>query len=254
MRKNKRSDEVEITLVDKNPFHTVLTQLHEVAACRVEEERVRTRFQKIFAGRRVRFAQDLVETIDYSGKAVVGERASYPYDYLVLAAGEPDAEERRALPSFYIVGAGLTGVEMAGELAEYVPILCRAFEIGPSLVTVCDIDQLPRAVPNLPEKLSGKIRRRLERMHVRVLPDAGVCTVAISSSTGAAARVYREQAHTVIWAAGVERAEITQKAFVCGAQFKSADLSDYAFKLDIPLLDRIISGPILPHGWMQLAV
>ena len=36
LRKKKVRDEVRITIIDKHPYHTMLTELHEVAACRVD--------------------------------------------------------------------------------------------------------------------------------------------------------------------------------------------------------------------------
>jgi NADH dehydrogenase len=37
-KKKKKSEDIEITLIDKNSFHTLLTELHEVAGNRIEEE------------------------------------------------------------------------------------------------------------------------------------------------------------------------------------------------------------------------
>ena len=51
-RKANNSD-VSITIIDKNPFHTMLTELHEVAANRVDEESIKISLKKVFAGRNV---------------------------------------------------------------------------------------------------------------------------------------------------------------------------------------------------------
>ena len=40
-KKFKKNEEVEITIVDKNSFHTMLTELHEVAAGRVDEDSIK---------------------------------------------------------------------------------------------------------------------------------------------------------------------------------------------------------------------
>lgn len=198
--------DVEIALIDKKPYHTMLTELHEVAGGRVDEESIRISNRKVFAGRRIEFIHDTAESCDFKAKEVYGKRGVYHYDYLVMAAGsrptyfgipgpaeyacplwsyddavslreriqnsfrkassETNEEEKRRLLTFYIVGAGFTGVEMAGELAEYAPMLCDIMEIDPRLVSIFNLDALPRVVPNLPENLSVKIRRRLEKMGV----------------------------------------------------------------------------------------
>ena len=48
-KKFKKDEEVEITLIDQNPYHTLLTELHEVAAGRVSEDAIRIDYKKIFA-------------------------------------------------------------------------------------------------------------------------------------------------------------------------------------------------------------
>ena len=49
LKKRKVSD-ATITLIDKNPFHTMLTELHEVAANRVEEDSIRISLEKGVCG------------------------------------------------------------------------------------------------------------------------------------------------------------------------------------------------------------
>mgnify|MGYP001000190768 CR=1 FL=1 len=252
-KKFKKDNDVSITIIDKNPFHTMLTELHEVAANRVDEESIKISLKKVFAGRKVDVRLDTVVSIDFKEKRVKGTSESYDYDYLVLCAGskptffgtpgaeeftfklwsyndavllkdhihnmfrkaavETDPEERKKLLTFYIVGAGFTGVEMAGELGEYVPILCENFEIDRSEVTICNVDILSRTIPNLPEKLSEKVEKRMKKMGIRVMLNTGVVRVGKdfvelkSNET-----ITRDGTYTVIWAAGIEAADITAKA------------------------------------------
>jgi NADH dehydrogenase len=115
--------------------------------------------------------------------------------------------------TFYVVGSGFTGVEMAGELAEYVPILCKNFEVERSLVTIRVVDMLSRTVPVLPEKLSNKVERRLNKMGVDVVLNTGVVAVGedfIETKTND--KVTHTAAGTVIWAAGIEGSDITNEA------------------------------------------
>ncbi|NLN47059.1 MAG: FAD-dependent oxidoreductase [Clostridiaceae bacterium] len=205
----RKTEDVTITLIDKNSYHTMLTELHEVAAGRVDEASVRISLQRIFAGRRVELVTDTIRSVDYAGRQVKGDRAVYEYDYLVLATGsqpacfgipgveeyswklwsyqdavrlkahildcfrravsESDPEEKKRLLTFYIAGAGFTGAEMAGELAEWVPILCEEFGLSRSEVEIVAFDLLDRVVPTFPSKLSDKAQRRMEKMGVRVM-------------------------------------------------------------------------------------
>lgn len=252
-KKFKKNEDVNITIIDKNPFHTMLTELHEVAANRVDEDSIKMSLNKIFAGRRVNIKLDTVQSIDFEGKKVLGKAESYDYDYLVLAAGskptyfgvpgaeefafklwsyddavklkdhihncfreaarETDIEEKRRLLNFYVVGAGFTGVEMVGELAEYVPILCEKFEIDREDVTITNVDVLERTVPILPEKLSAKVEKRLAKMGVDVILKTGVCGMGkdyIELRQNDAC--VRKPTNTVIWTAGIESADITNEA------------------------------------------
>lgn len=250
LRKKGAADTTQITIIDKHPYHTMLTELHEVAACRVEEESIKMNLDQIFAGRKVDVVLDTVTGVAFDDKKITGENGTYEYDYLVLAAGskptffgvegakehsytlwsyddairlrtrihdcfrkaadEPNVEKKKELLSFYVVGAGFTGVEMAGELAEYVPALCEKFNIDRSLVKLVDVDGLSRPVPILPEKLSTKVERRLTKMGVDVVMNASVVGVGENViKLKENDEVVEHMAGTVIWTAGIESADIT---------------------------------------------
>ncbi len=252
-KKLKNHEDINITLIDKNPYHTMLTELHEVAANRVEEDSIKIGLKKVFARRKVNVVLDTIESIDFQQKQVKSEKEIYPYDYLVLAAGstptyfgvtgaeeysyklwsyddavvlkdrihhcfrkaavETDSQLKKKLLTFYVVGAGFTGVELIGEIAEYVPILCKQYEIDRSMVTLCNVDVLPRAVPILPEKLSAKVEKRLKKMGVQVLMNTGVVGIGEDFiETKVEDTVTRHSAGTVVWTAGIESAAITLEA------------------------------------------
>lgn len=252
-KKFKHDDNVTITIIDKNPYHTMLTELHEVAANRVDEDSIKISLKKVFAGRKVDVKLDNVASIDFDKKVVMGNAESYEYDYLVLCAGskptyfgtpgaeeftfklwsyddavllkdhihnmfrqaacETNIEEKKKLLTFYIVGAGFTGAEMAGELAEYAPILCEKYEIDKKDVTICNVDVLSRTIPNLPEALSAKVEKRMKKMGIRVMLNTGVVKVGEDFvETKHEQTVSREGTRTVIWAAGIESAHITAEA------------------------------------------
>ena len=250
LRKKKLADETQITLIDKHPYHTMLTELHEVAACRVGEESVKMNLDQIFASRKVNVVLDTVTKVDFENNKVQGKNNVYDYDYLVVAAGskptyfgvegaeensytlwsyddavklrdrihdcfrmaadETDEAKRKELLSFYVVGAGFTGVEMVGELAEYTPILCKRFNIKREDVTIVDVDGLSRPVPILPEKLSNKVDKRLRKMGVDVVMNASVVGVGKNFiKLKKNDEITEHVAGTVIWTAGIESSEIT---------------------------------------------
>jgi len=120
--------------------------------------------------------------------------------------------------TFYVVGAGFTGVEMAGELAELAPVLCGRYEIDPSLVTMVDVDMLDRVCTVLPEKQAAKVQRRLEKTRVKVMLKTSIKGVGedyIEYDAGMG--LERQNTRTVIWTAGVEGTQITRDSASLGA-------------------------------------
>ncbi len=251
--KFKNNNDVLITIIDKNPYHVLLTELHEVAASRVNEDSIRASLKKIFAGRRVTVELDTVTSFNFEKKQVIAEGKTYDYDYLVLSAGSKptffgvsgakehafklwsyddalnirqhiqnifsqvcritDSKERKKKLTFFIVGAGFTGVEMAGELAEYIPIISDKFEIDRKEISINIVDVLDRTIPNLPEELSRRAERRLKKIGVNVILNSNVCEVGpdyiqiIQNE-----KCIQHDTSTVIWSAGIESSDITGEA------------------------------------------
>jgi NADH dehydrogenase len=151
---------VDVTLVDRNNYHTFFPLLYQVAAAELGPTDIAHPVRSIFrrAGNvTVRMAE--VTGLDLDGRAVLTDRGRLSYDYLILALGsEPDffgvpgaaehsfplrwmddavplrhhvltrfeaaaiadAGQRRRLLTFVVVGGGPTGVEYAGALSELV--------------------------------------------------------------------------------------------------------------------------------------
>lgn len=201
-RKGKR-DGVEVTIIDRNPYHTLLTELHEVAGNRQDEDSVRIPLKEIFRDTRVNIVTDNINKFDFDAKVFTGDRGSYTYDYAILALGSSpafygipgmkenaftlwsfddavkirehikdcfaragktqDPAERKRLLTFAVGGAGFTGVEMIGELAHWVKPLCRAHGIDRKEVRLVLLDMLKRVLPNLDEVNSAKSHRYMEK-------------------------------------------------------------------------------------------
>ena len=120
---------------------------------------------------------------------------------------EPRAPEQRAWLTFVIVGAGPTGVEMAGQIAELArDTLRRDYRaIDPRDGRILLVEATDRVLGTFPRSLSRKAKRSLERLGVTVLLDRAVVGiddegVAVQAPDGGSERI---PSRTVIWAAGV---------------------------------------------------
>jgi NADH:ubiquinone reductase (H+-translocating) len=244
LEKKLRKENVRITLIDKNPYHTMLTELHEVAAGRVHEDSIKIYFDQVFAGRKIDFVMDEIKNVDFENQNLVSDKGSYPYDYLVVGTGckptffgkneykehvftlwsledsvilhehiveqfrkaakEQNADVRKELLSFVVVGAGFTGVEMAGELGEYVPELCRLYHVDRSEVSIKLLDMAPRVLPIFPEGLSQNALKKLNNLGVECLTGKP-CGNVTENSISFGETVIKSQ--TIVWVTGVEGSE-----------------------------------------------
>jgi NADH:ubiquinone reductase (H+-translocating) len=183
-----------------------------------------------------------VISVDRAAKQVVLEDGALPYDYLIVATGashsyfghdswsafapglktvedaleirrrtltafeaaerETDPERRKAWLTFVVVGAGPTGVELAGALAEIArQIVSRDFRhIHPSEFRVLLVEAGPRVLSSFPEALSERARQDLVRLGAEVHLGRAVTGI---DALGITLGVERLAARTVLWVAGV---------------------------------------------------
>jgi NADH dehydrogenase len=181
--------------------------------------------------------------VDLERNRLVLEDADLSYDFLILAAGashsyfahpewerfapglksiedaleirrrlllayetaekETDEAERQALLTFVIVGAGPTGVEMAGAMAEIARLTLRDDfrELDLEQTRFILAEAGPRILPTFDSGLAEKAARALERLGVEVLTDSPVTNV---STEGVRLNGEFIAARTVVWAAGVK--------------------------------------------------
>ncbi len=188
-----------------------------------------------------------VTAVDLAASAVRARGKTYGYDYLVLAAGvctnyfghdewagwapglktideaidvrgrfllafehaelESGAEARAAALTFAVVGAGPTGVEMAGAIAEISRHTLRKDfrHFDTDTVRIMLIDFADRVLPGFDPRLSDRARRDLEALGVEILLETRVVDVDEGGLTvqrdGGSQRI---DASNVIWAAGVK--------------------------------------------------
>src|SRR3954471_5163318 len=143
------------------------------------------------------------------------------------AEAEPEREAVDAWLTFVVVGAGPTGVEMAGQIGELArDTLRHDFRaIDPSSARILLVEALDRVLTSFPPKLSARAERSLARLGVTVLTSRTVTSidgesVTISDPAGATERIPTQ---TVIWAAGVHASPLAGRlAELSGAELDRA--------------------------------
>jgi NADH dehydrogenase len=189
-----------------------------------------------------------VSGVDFDARQVRTSGGSFAYDFLVLAIGgatnfygregvrrrgfelkdiphalalrnhvlrcferamlETDADRRRALLTFAVVGGGPTGVETAGALSELIRlVLARDYpRLNLNDTRVLLLEAADRLLSTFPPKLSAAAGRTLWRKHVEVRFGA-----AVDDYDGTHLRLQSGEvipAATLMWAAGVQAAEL----------------------------------------------
>jgi NADH dehydrogenase len=159
---------------------------------------------------------------------------------------ERDETRRRGWLTFVVVGAGPTGVEMAGQIAELArDTLRRDFRsIDPRDGRVLLVEMGDRVLASFPPSLSGKAARSLERLGATPLLQRTVVGIDEETVTVEAPDRSLEQipARTVIWAAGVTASSLAARlAERAGAELDRAGRVTVEPDLTLPGHDEVFA-------------
>jgi NADH dehydrogenase len=152
-----KNPQIELTLIDKNNYHTFQPLLYQVAIGGLEPSNIAYPIRRIFRKTKVKFLMTVVEQLNTQEQQIITDKGSLHYDYLVLATGSNnnffnftpikhellplksvgealdirsnlyqnleqinfvDEGQRKGLMNIAVVGGGPAGVEVAGSLAE----------------------------------------------------------------------------------------------------------------------------------------
>ncbi len=248
-KKFRKDESVEITIIDRNTYHTLMTELHEVAGSRVVPDSVMISYERIFSGTDIEIVSDNITGIDYEKKVLISDLNRYEYDYLVLGTGgapeffdlpgiqensfslwsledaikirehieeqfrlaakEPDIKKREKMLTFAVAGAGFTGIELIGEIAERKKTLCRRYHIDKKSVNLIVIEALDSILPIIEENLREKALKYMTKKGIRVFLGKRI----LESSDG---KVILDDATeinagTFVWTCGIHGSEFTSQ-------------------------------------------
>lgn len=246
---SKSRQDLDITIINKSPYHVLLTELHEVAGNRVHPDAVRISLKRIFKKSSVKVVEDTVSNIDFKNQTVVSEKNKYNYDYLVLGFGsepaffgipgiqensftlwsfedalkvkqhiidmfhqaskESDKSKREELLTFVVGGGGFTGIELVGELFQWSEELCREYGIDRCEVKLLVVEAMGRILTNISESSVKKSVKYLNKNGVEILTDSPITKVNVDSIELKSGRVINTR--TLIWTGGVQNDSFSGK-------------------------------------------
>ena len=238
---------IDVTVIDRENHHLFQPLLYQVAMAALSPADIAVPIRTLLVAPNIRVIKATVQRIEVERRCVVTDTGEFPYDYLLLACGaqhayfgheewepyapglknlpqateirrrvleafeaaerETSAEARRRWLTFVVVGGGPTGVELAGaigEMSRYT--LARDFRsIDPRQTRVVLVEAGPRILSTFDSKLAARAMRDLESLGVQVWTGAAVTDI---SDEGVTIGTEKLAAATVLWAAGVQAAEV----------------------------------------------
>jgi NADH dehydrogenase len=233
---------VNVTIVDRRNHHLFQPLLYQVATAALNPGDIAYPIRSVLRKQmNARTLLARADSIDLERRTITLADGELCYDYLIVATGathsyfgqdwekwapglktiedaleirrrvlsafeaaerETDAGKQKQLLTFVVVGAGPTGVELAGALSEIGRLTVakdfRSFD--PRSVRVVLVEGADRVLPPYSPKLSAKAKVALERLGVEVRTDARVTAIDQDGVTIGSEHI---AARTVLWAAGV---------------------------------------------------
>lgn len=241
-KKYKKNNDVEITLIDKNPYHTLMTELHEVAGGRVHPESVQVELAKIFGKTKVNVVIDYIEEVNTDKKVVKTTNEKYEYDYLVIGTGsepaffgvpgvkengftlwsfedalrirehiqemfakasiEKNVNKRKEMLTFVVAGSGFTGIEMAGELLEWKSVLANKYNVDESEVTLKVVEAMGTILNMLDRDQADKAERYMTKHGMEILKNSPI--VEVTKNEVILKNGNKIKTNTLIWTCGIQ--------------------------------------------------
>ncbi|MGE4282379.1 MAG: FAD-dependent oxidoreductase [Clostridia bacterium] len=268
----KKDHNIDIVLVDKNLFHGLITELHEVAGYRVEDSSVKIPLEHILQYTKTRFINAKAKKIDLQNNTILLDNSELKYDYLIVATGseassfgipgieeyafslwsledalkvkkqiinmfeeakqEKDIEKRKELLTFVIGGGGFTGVELAGELIQWTKYLAKEHKINPDEVRLIMIEALPQILPTLKHSLVRKSETFLKKNRLELMTDSPIVQVTPESVTVKNGEIIRTQ--TVIWTSGVQANSFVKETGLALSKRNRIEVNKYLQAINYP--------------------
>lgn len=249
LQKQLGFNEADVILVNNNDYHYVTTRLHEPAAGTTHHDKARIEIDSLIDTNKIHFIKDTVTAIVPDEKKVrLKDRAdAIEYDYLVIGLGSATATfgiegllensmvirninsvrmirehieymfsryanepQREDYVTIVVGGAGFTGIEFVGEVADRIPELCKEYDVPREKVRLLNIEAAPSALPGFDKELVEYAVDALEKKGVEFM--IGTPIKACHKDGVVVGDDVEIKAATVVWTGGVTGNPLVEEA------------------------------------------
>jgi len=231
--KSLAGDDVTITLVDRDSFHSFIPSIHEVSSGKITSRSIQIPLETMLAPAGIGFVRDAVRLIDPAKRRVTTDTRALDYDYLVLATGAenhffgvpgaedfsfrfrtPDdaerihaqlvrlLEEERKDVHLVLAGGGTEGVEVAGELLDLIKDGGREYGPAGGSVEITLVEAQQQLLPGFLPAARAFAEKYLREQGVTIITGQRITAVREGSLVLAAGT---ELPHSMlIWTGGIK--------------------------------------------------
>lgn len=251
----KLKGQADITLVNRNPYHYQATMIHEIAAGNIPTSKTTFDIQPLLNPNQSTLIIDTVVNVDPTTRTVqLANHDDLHYDYCVLALGFISetfgitGAEENSLPltnvkqaeainnhieeqmtayqkdhdqndlRIVICGAGFTGIELAGELADARPRYAKLAGINPEDIHIEVLDAAARLLPMFNDQLAHYGIDLVRKLDVTITKKALIQEIkpgtVLYRKSGEEndQPLHQIEANTIIWTTGVSGSPVIAKA------------------------------------------
>jgi NADH dehydrogenase len=267
-----REKNVRVVLINKHAYHLLQFQLHEAAVNKIEIDTLALPMNYVLP-RAVEFVKAQIAGVDFKARSVHTDHGDFPYDRLIMALGSQPAtfnipglnehalmlkslanarsirghlevtlselkSATRSTPYPIVIGgAGITGVELATELAEGLRDLERQFDLDRHAIKVVLVEAASSVLPGFDRKTIDEAERVLRKLGVDVrtsTPIERVESDRVWVKPIGSVRAEQIATQTIIWTGGVRANALVLNSELTRGERGAVVVDEYLRSIDYP--------------------
>lgn len=239
VRQHLDIDDAHVTVINRNASHQIITELHRLSVGNVSEQAIALPLEKLLRGKNVDLKiAEIKEFSPDNNEVALSDGSKIGYDVLVMALGSETAyfgipglqenglilksienanhirqfiearvheyaqSKNKVDANFVVGGGGLTGVELVGELADWMPALTKKYGVNPKDISLYCVEAAPTILPGFPEDLIKRATESLEKRGVTFV--SGVPATKYEDNVVELKNGQTIETKTMIWTGGVQ--------------------------------------------------